>query len=78
MTEVDERCSTVLADFATEAEREATNSGMDIHEFQTALKGETITTLIPPGSHETLTAYGLRATSEILVQYLMDDLSVTP
>jgi hypothetical protein len=66
------------ADYAVEAEREATEAGMAVHEFRTALQGEPVTTLIPPEPQETLRDYGLRATAEILVRYLTNDGSGTP
>lgn len=77
MTMVERRGATGRTDYAVEAEREATESGMAVHEFRTALRGEAITTLIPPGPRETVRAYGLRATGEILVRYLMHDGSGT-
>ena len=43
------------------------------HELVSVLKGQPITALVPPEYLESTVAYGLRATGEILVRYLIDD-----
>ena len=68
-----------MAHYAREAEREAMESGMAIHELHGVLNGESITTLVPPHHTENVVAYGVRATGEILVRYLVDaPLNSTP
>lgn len=64
--------SVEMAGYATEAEREATDSGMAAHELRDVLDGRPITTLVPPRPTEDVVEYGIRATGEILVRYLVD------
>lgn len=58
--------------YALEAEREVVDSGMAADELRGVLNGEAITTLVPPRQTEDVVAYGVRATGEILVRYLVD------
>lgn len=70
------RVSIDMTRYDMEAEREAMDSGMAIHELRGVLNGEPITTLVPPMPTENVVAYGVRATGEILVRYLVDDPSI--
>ncbi|WP_183506794.1 hypothetical protein [Methylobacterium brachythecii] len=73
MAAMTESSEALNRDYALEAEREATESGMAIQEYQAVLKGAVVTALIPPKHLEGIAAYGVRAVGEVLVRYLVGE-----